>query len=140
MRFFILLTTCLMGCIGAKAQSDWVEHTKQQGIVFSVKDLTCDFGAGAPIAYKVLKVENSTGQKAHITYTVTTHYTGHPETGEHSPENAVDLVLNAGETLTGSCMGSAPARLEILVHNPNLPDSHPFSHFSIHNLSINWIE
>lgn len=140
MRLFILLTTFLLGCTYTWAQNDWVEHTQEQGIVFLAKDLTCDFGGGTAVEYKVLQIKNTTAQKARISYRIATHYVNHPETGEHSPESGGVLELNPGESLTGGCNNTFPARLEVLVRNPNLPNPPAFSHFLIKSISIDWIE
>lgn len=140
MRFLILLTLFLLGCTYTRAQNDWVTHTQEQGIVFSAMDHTCDLGGGLAIDYKLLKITNTTAHKVRVSYRIATYFSGQAETGEHSPESGGVLELDPGQSISGSCNNTYPARLEVLVRNPNIVNAPLFTHFLIKALTIEPIE
>lgn len=138
MRSFLVLLTFLACRAYAFGQNNWETYTQKDGIVFRVKDFTCTYSAGKPIDYKIIEIKNPTAHRVKVSYRLEALLPGQVA-GPDTPEYTSEIILEAGQSLSGSCDRTLPARLEILVQNHNLADP-PITRFDIKNISVSWLD
>jgi len=127
--YILLLTTTTTFC-----HSQWHEYKKIDGVQFSVQDMSCD-----QMTHKFIKVENTTNTKVKVTYQLEIRFQSNCVGCEDSPEYKSEITLSPGEKAEGGCNSNVPARLDILVANPYLPNLQ-FVSFSIKNVAIEMLD
>ena len=121
--YILLLTTTTTLC-----HSQWHEYKNIDGVQFSVQDMSCD-----QMNHKFIKVENTTNKKVKVTYQLEVRFQNSCVGCDNSPEQKSVITLSPGEKMEGGCHGNVPARLDILVASPYLPDLQ-FVSFAVKNV------
>lgn len=136
----LVFSFVLLFCgIAVHSQSTWQEYSQSNGIKFSTQDGSCTWEQSPAIQYKFIKIENLTTNRARITYQLEIHYGNDCNGCNGSAEQLSVITLEPGAQVVGTCNNTIPARLDILVSNPNLP-ALQFTQFNITNITIDWIE
>lgn len=123
-----------------QSQASWQEYSTINGVKFLVQDGTCKWDAESPtLGYKFIKVENPTANRAKISFQLHIYYGNTCNGCDGSPEYRSEFILEPGGQAVGACDSDFPARLDVLVSNPNLP-ALQFTNFSISNITVDWVE
>jgi hypothetical protein len=116
--------------------TDWVELTRNEGVIFWVKKQECLIvETQKPLQYAFMRIENTSSSTKQLSFNFGIEYTDVCSGCDDFSEAHVDLTLAANTTIEGDCTFQNHL-LTRLIYNPNHKHGRTFVKEVITNLTV----
>ncbi len=138
MKKLLLIAIVCIACTSfAQSPTTWTQYYQSNGITISYKYADCDLEMGFDEQRVLIKIENSTDQKAHVIWDAHQYYNEECRTCEDPyGEYRREFSIEPGLTIEGKCSVYSDNRLVVFSKWVSQPNKTTLTKFELSNLIV----
>jgi len=142
MKFFLSLTTIfILSTVAIQAQSEWTEHTNNNGLIISYKLADCDMEMGYDEQRILFKIDNQSDSKALVIWQYEQYYDGVCRTcDDPNGEYRKEFCVVSGDVIEGKCSVYDTSGLMIFSQWVSQPNKAKLTKWNLGELTIQFPE